>query len=48
MMVPNATHASRPWRIHDLTADFRLEDVWALPGRGGAAIRPFRHLLVYP
>lgn len=35
MRVPNATHASRPWRIHDLTADFRLEDVWALPGRGG-------------
>jgi len=24
-----------PWRIHELTRDFRLEDVWALPGRGG-------------
>ena len=28
--LPNATHSSRPWRIHELVADFRLEDVWAL------------------
>jgi hypothetical protein len=35
MRVPNTTHTSRPWRIHELIADFRLEDVWALPGRGG-------------
>jgi hypothetical protein len=28
-------HISRPWRIHELTRDFRLEDVWALPGTGG-------------
>src|SRR5262245_45519484 len=27
--------ASRPWRIHELTRDFRLEDVWALPTPGG-------------
>ena len=26
---------SRPWRIHELTRDFRLEDVWALPEGGG-------------
>jgi hypothetical protein len=25
----------RPWRIHELTRDFRLEDVWELPGTGG-------------
>jgi hypothetical protein len=35
MRLPNTAHTSRPWRIHELTADFRLEDVWALPGRGG-------------
>jgi hypothetical protein len=33
--LPNATHTSRPWRIHELVADFRLEDVWALPTPGG-------------
>jgi len=27
---------SWPWRIHELTRDFRLEDVWAVPGFGGA------------
>ena len=26
---------SRPWRIHELAPDFRLEDVWALPTPGG-------------
>ena len=35
MRLPNATYASRPWRIHALTHDFRLEDVWALPTPGG-------------
>jgi hypothetical protein len=35
MRVPTATHTSRPWRIHELTPDFRVEDVWELPGRGG-------------
>jgi hypothetical protein len=35
MRLPNAAHTSRPWRIHQLTADFRLEDVWALPTPGG-------------
>jgi hypothetical protein len=36
MRLPNTAHTSRPWRIHELTPDFRLEDVWALPGVGGA------------
>ena len=35
MRLPNSAHTSRPWRIHELTRDFRLEDVWALPGSGG-------------
>jgi hypothetical protein len=34
-MLPNTAHTSRPWRIHELTTDFRLEDVWALPTPGG-------------
>jgi Protein of unknown function (DUF2867) len=29
-------HTSRPWRIHELTKDFRVLDVWALPTPGGA------------
>jgi Protein of unknown function (DUF2867) len=35
MRLPNSAHTSRPWRIHELTPDFRLEDVWALPTPGG-------------
>ena len=35
MRLPNIAHTSRPWRIHELTHDFRLEDVWALPTPGG-------------
>jgi hypothetical protein len=35
LRLPNRAHTSRPWRIHELTRDFRLEDVWELPGRGG-------------
>lgn len=35
MRLPNSAHTSRPWRIHELTRDFRLEDVWALPTPGG-------------
>jgi hypothetical protein len=34
MKLPNAAHTSQDWRIHELTHDFRLEDVWELPGRG--------------
>lgn len=32
--LPDSAHTSRPWRIHDLIADFRLEDVWELPTPG--------------
>jgi hypothetical protein len=35
MRLPNTAHTSQPWRIHELTRDFRLEDVWALPTPGG-------------
>jgi hypothetical protein len=35
MKLPNTAHTSRPWRIHELTGDFRLEDVWTSPARGG-------------
>jgi hypothetical protein len=34
MRLSNTAHTSRPWRIHELTRDFRLEDVWALPTSG--------------
>jgi hypothetical protein len=33
--LPPSAHTERPWRIHELTRDFRLEDVWALPTPGG-------------
>ena len=33
--LPRTAHTSLPWRIHELTGDFRLEDVWALPTPGG-------------
>ena len=36
MKLPDTAHNCRPWRIHELTPDFRLEDVWALPAPGGA------------
>ncbi|WP_131769374.1 DUF2867 domain-containing protein [Candidatus Protofrankia californiensis] len=35
MRLPNTAHTSRPWRIHEVAFDFRLEDVWALPTPGG-------------
>ena len=34
MKLPKTAHTTRPWRIHELTRDFRLEDVWALPTPG--------------
>jgi hypothetical protein len=34
--LPPSAHTSQPWRIHELTPDFRLEDVWALNTPGGA------------
>ncbi len=36
MKLPNTAHTSRPWRIHEIAPDFRLEDVWALPTLGRA------------
>ena len=35
MTLPETAHTSRPWRIHEIAPDFRLEDVWALPTPGG-------------
>jgi Protein of unknown function (DUF2867) len=35
MRLSDTAHTSRPWRIHEFTPDFRLEDVWALPTPGG-------------
>jgi hypothetical protein len=34
MRLPKTAHTSQAWRIHELTRDFRLEDVWQLPGTG--------------
>jgi hypothetical protein len=33
--LPDSAHTSRPWRIHAIAPDFRLEDVWELPPRFG-------------
>jgi hypothetical protein len=33
--LPNSAHTQRPWRIHELTRGFRVEDVWEMPARGG-------------
>ncbi|MEE1782355.1 DUF2867 domain-containing protein [Streptomyces sp. SP17BM10] len=35
MRLPSTAHTSRPWRIHGIAPDFRVEDVWALPTPGG-------------
>lgn len=35
MRLPSTAQTRQPWRIHQLTRDFRLEDVWALPTPGG-------------
>jgi hypothetical protein len=35
MRLSSTAHTGRPWRIHELVPDFRLEDVWALPTPGG-------------
>jgi Protein of unknown function (DUF2867) len=35
MRLPTTAHTSRPWRVHELTEDFEIEDVWALPTPGG-------------
>ena len=35
MRLPDSAQTEQPWRIHDLTRDFELVDVWALPTPGG-------------
>ncbi|MGW2304907.1 DUF2867 domain-containing protein [Streptomyces sp. NPDC001809] len=35
LRLPITAHTSRPWRIHEIAADFGVEDVWALPTPGG-------------
>src|SRR4051812_48128976 len=35
MRLPDSAHSARPWRIHAIAKDFRVEDVWALPTPGG-------------
>ena len=35
MRLSTDAHTTIPWRIHELTPDFRVEDVWALPTPGG-------------
>ncbi|MFC9437388.1 DUF2867 domain-containing protein [Nocardia sp. NPDC057030] len=35
MRLPETAHTGHPWRIHEITKDFRVEDVWALPTPGG-------------
>ena len=35
MRRDDAMHTARPWRISELTRDFRLEDVWQLDVTGG-------------
>ena len=35
MRLPKTAHTSRPWRVHQFTEDFELEDVWKLPTPGG-------------
>ncbi len=36
MKLHTAAHAAMPWRVHDFTDDFEVEDVWAFrtPGAG--------------
>ncbi len=35
MRLPSTALTSHPWRIHELTWDFRVEDVWAVQTPGG-------------
>ncbi|MER7754526.1 DUF2867 domain-containing protein [Kitasatospora sp. NPDC097643] len=36
MRLPRTTHTDQPWRVHEYTRDFRIEDVWSYrtPGAG--------------
>jgi len=33
--LDTATFRTRPWRIHEIAGDLRVEDVWSLPMTGG-------------
>ncbi|MFD4326585.1 DUF2867 domain-containing protein [Nocardioides sp. NPDC058538] len=33
--IPSGAYSCQFWRIHEITHDFELEDVWALPVQGG-------------
>jgi hypothetical protein len=35
MRLPDSEHSDRSWRIDQLTGDFHLEDVWAIPAPAG-------------
>lgn len=35
MRIPNTEFTERPWRAHEITEDFLVEDVWVLPTPGG-------------
>jgi hypothetical protein len=35
MRLPKTAHTSRPWRVHEITEDFEIEDVWMMPTPGG-------------
>lgn len=35
MRLPDSNYTDRPWRLHEIAADFTVEDVWALPTPGG-------------
>ena len=43
LRLPPGEHTARPWRIHEIAHDFRLEDVWVLPTPGGPD--DLRHLV---
>lgn len=36
MTLPATAHTSRPWRIHEVTGDFQIDDVWVLRTPGDA------------
>lgn len=40
MQIPHSEHHARPWRIHEVAEDFRLEDLWELPAVGAAGDFP--------
>jgi hypothetical protein len=43
MRLSNSAHEAHAWRIHEIAPDFRLEDAWVLPVKGG--IEDFGSLL---